>query len=159
MLPAPGTGDGRCGYYHFAADRTDEKPGRCDAHVQHGGWDRPFPQFIAEQSCRCQSQERCARGQNQAALFRTRVADQGGQRVVSAADQNIVLRHRRGALYFRVGTRFPPGVPPHPPDHQRYRCRAADRADRYGHAEGADGYPEESRYARCGRVQIVVQPA
>lgn len=42
---------------------------------------------------------------------------------VPAADQNIVLRHRRGALYFRVGARFPPGVSPHPPDHQRYRCR------------------------------------
>ena len=98
-------------------------------------------------------------GAHQAALFRPRVAYQGGQRRVPAQNQDIVLRHRRGALHFGVGPRFPSGVPPHPPDHQRDRHGAADRPDGDGHAEGAAGHPEEPRHERRLGFQIVVQPA
>ena len=72
-------------------------------------------------------------------------------------NQDIVLRHRRGALHFGVGPRFPSGVPPHPPDHQRDRHGAADRPDGDGHAEGAAGHPEEPRHERRLGFQIVVQ--
>ena len=97
-------------------------------------------------------------GADQAALLRSGVAHQRGQRGVSAQGQGFVLRHRRGALYFGVGARFPSGVPPHPSDHQRNRHGAPDRPDGDGYAQGADGHPEKPGYERRFGIQVVVQP-
>ena len=158
MLPVAGHADGRRCDRHIAADRPDEESGRRHAHLLGRVGDRAFPEFVAQQDRRGAGSAGRARRQDQIALFRTRVAHQGGQRGVPAQDKGFVLRHRRGALHFGVGTRLPPGVPPHPADHQRDRLGAADRPDGYGHAQGAARHPEESGHVRRLGLQIVVQP-
>ncbi len=97
-------------------------------------------------------------GKDQAALLRSGVAYQRGQRRVPAQDQDLVLRHRRGALHLGVGSRLPSRVPSYPPDHQRDRHRAADRAHGHGHAQSAARHPEEPRHERRRGLQVVVQP-
>ena len=78
MLSTSRADDGRRGYRHFAVDRVDEKSGRCDAHVQHGGRRRPFSEFVAEQGGRHEGQRGRAGRENQIAVFRSRIAYQRG---------------------------------------------------------------------------------
>ena len=51
--------------------------------------------------------------------------------------QAVADRHRRGALHFAMGPRFPAGLPHARPVPADAAAGAGDRADRHGHAAGA----------------------
>ncbi len=80
------------------------------------------------------------------AAARARVSGSAGAQETGAGG------HRRGALHFTMGPRFPPGLPDHRPAPARASPGAGDRADGNGNAAGAAGHLAPTRPAGPGGV-------
>ena len=65
------------------------------------------------------------------------VADQRREHRISEDCADFILRSRRGTLHFRMGSRLPPGISPHPPDHQRDQRPPDDRTDCHRNPKGS----------------------
>ena len=82
------------------------------AQLARHGHSRRAAQQLAASRRAAQRHARRDAGRLPAAVSLARAAGAAGHHRLAAARAAGVLRHRRGALHFRMGTRVPPGVPP-----------------------------------------------
>ena len=160
MLPTPRPRDGRDGHRHLAAHCPDEESGR-----RHPGFrgvrrrHRALPKLILEPHPGRRGAGRPPERGHQTAVRSARIPHQGGEHRPAEGNPHLLLRRGRGALHFRMGPRFPAGVPENPLHHRGHPAGPGHRPHRDGHAQGPERHSQEPPHHRCHRLQIILQSA